>query len=70
MLPLIGFVSGASEQAASFGTNVRMLAVGLPVVSCIVELAGVGLIYNITPEKSEEIRKTLEQRRAQPEGAK
>ena len=67
MLPLIGFVSGASEQAAAFGPNVRMLAVGLPVLSCLVELLGVGIIYNITPAQSEEIRKTLEVRRAQPE---
>ena len=67
MLPLIGFVSGASEQAAAFGPNVRMLAVGLPVLSCLVELLGVGIIYNISPAQSEEIRKTLEVRRAQPE---
>lgn len=58
-LALVGFVSGVQTQAAGVGENIRVLATLLPVVACVIEIVGLGLIYNLDKKKEAEIYKKI-----------
>lgn len=62
-LAAIGFVSGEAVQSAAFAQNVRMLCTAVPVITCIMELIGIGLIYNLTKERTAEMYRVLNERR-------
>lgn len=53
VLGVIGFVSGVQAQAAGVGEGIRTLVTLAPVVACIIEIIGVGLIYNLNKDKTE-----------------
>ena len=63
-LGAIGFVSGIEMQSMEVANNIRYLCTAIPVITCILELIGIGLIYNLTKAKSEEVYKHLEQIRS------
>lgn len=58
-LATIGFVAGASSQSVEVASNIRYLCTGIPVITCILQLIGIGLIYNLTKQKTEEIYSKL-----------
>lgn len=62
-LAAVGFVSGAAVQSAEFAVNVRALCTAVPVITCILELIGIGLIYNLNKERTEEMYRVLNERR-------
>ena len=59
----IGFVKGASVQPESFGPNVRILMLVLPMIGALIVLVGIGLIYNLNQKKAQEVHAELESRR-------
>ncbi len=59
----IGFVKGASVQPDSFGPNVRILMLVLPMIGALIILVGIGLIYNLNQKKAQEVHDELESRR-------
>lgn len=63
VLGAVGYVSGVAAQAPGVAANIRTLCTAVPVVTCILELIGIGLIFNLTKEKSEEIYKALQEKR-------
>lgn len=62
-LGAIGYISGIEMQTEAVASNIRMLCTSIPVMTCILELIGIGLVYNLTKEKTEEMYKTLNERR-------
>ena len=59
----IGFVKGASVQPESFGPNVRILMLILPMIGALITLVGIGPIYNLNQKKVQEVHDELEARR-------
>ena len=59
-----GFVSGATSQSAEVAANVAKLYVLVPAIAFVFMLVGIGLIYNLNNKKTNEMYKTLEERRA------
>ncbi|MFK8243673.1 MULTISPECIES: glycoside-pentoside-hexuronide (GPH):cation symporter [unclassified Facklamia] len=64
LLGVIGFVSGVQEQAPGVGEGIRTLVTLAPVLACIVQLIGMGLVYNLSREKTEAIQEELTNRKA------
>lgn len=62
-LAAIGFISGISAQTPQVASNIRILCTSIPVITCILELLGIGLVYNLTNEKTEEMYRVLKERR-------
>lgn len=65
LLALVGFVSGAQMQAAGVGDGIRNIATLMPAIASIVEIIGIGFIYNLNKKKTEEIYAELERRHAE-----
>jgi GPH family glycoside/pentoside/hexuronide:cation symporter len=63
-LGAIGYISGIESQTVAVANNIRYLCTAIPVLTCILELIGIGLIYNLTKEKSEEVYSKLEEMRS------
>lgn len=63
-LGAIGYISGIEAQTEAVATSIRYLCTGIPVVTCILELIGIGLVYNLTKEKTDEMYAELNRRRA------
>lgn len=63
-LGAIGFQSGIAAQTAEVASNIRILCTSIPAITCILELIGIGLVYNLTKEKTEEVYKVLNERHA------
>lgn len=59
----IGYVSGSAVQAAGVADSIRLLATAVPVITCVLELVGIGLIFNLTKEKSADIYRHLAEKR-------
>ena len=59
----IGFVKGATVQPESFGPNVRILMLVLPMIGALITLVGIGPIYNLNQKKVQEVHDELESRR-------
>ena len=63
-LGLIGYVSGTNVvQSASTVTGIYYLVNMVPVITCILELVGIGLIFNLNKEKTEEMYGELAKKR-------
>lgn len=62
MLGVIGFVSGVKIQADGVAAGIRTLVTLAPVVACIIQLISIGVIYNLSREKTREIRAVLNER--------
>lgn len=62
-LAWIGFVAGAATQSPEVSGNIRLLYTAVPLVAAILELIGVGLVFNLTKEKTNEMYATLSERR-------
>lgn len=67
MLALIGFVSGVKVQADGVGENIRNMVTLMPAIAAVIQLFAMGIIFNISKEKSEQIYEELEKRRASEE---
>lgn len=39
----------------------------MPVIACVIELIGIGLVYNLSKQKTEEMYQEITKRRAQEE---
>lgn len=63
ILASIGFVSTASTQAPEVVSRIRLLGTGVPLLAVILEIIGIGLIWNLTKEESEKIQKELHARK-------
>lgn len=62
-LGAIGYISGIEAQTEAVAQSIRYLCTGIPVVTCILELIGIGLVYNLTNEKTKEMYAELNRRR-------
>ena len=61
----IGYVSGAGAvQAAATVNNIYYLVNAVPVITCILELIGIGLIFNLDQKATETMYAELAERRA------
>ena len=64
-LAAIGYVSGAGAvQAAATVNNIYYLVNAVPVITCILELIGIGLIFNLDQKTTETMYAELAERRA------
>ena len=64
-LAAIGYVSGAGAvQAAATVNNIYYLVNAVPVITCILELIGIGLIFNLDQKATETMYAELAERRA------
>lgn len=59
-----GFVSGAKQQTDEVAANILELYTALPIIAFLVVLIGIGLIYNLSNKKTEEMYATLKERRS------
>lgn len=62
-LAWIGFVSGAATQAAEVSDNIRVLYVAVPVIATVIELIGIGLVFNLSKNKTNEMYSELKEKR-------
>lgn len=63
-LAAIGYVSGVGAvQSAATINNIYYLVNAVPVITCILELIGIGLIFNLNQKKTAEMYATLAERR-------
>lgn len=67
MLAALGYVSGVQSQAAGVGESIRGMITLMPVIACVIELIGIGLVYNLSKQKTEEMYQEITKRRAQEE---
>lgn len=64
-LAAIGYISGIESQSAQVAMNIRTLFTAIPVTTCVLELIGIGLIFNLTKEDSLNISKFLREKHLQ-----
>lgn len=63
-LAAIGYVAGAGAvQSAETVNNIYYLVNAIPVITCILELIGIGLVFNLDKEKTAEMYAELDARR-------
>jgi len=62
-LGLVGFVSGAATQAPAVAENIRTLTTAVPVITTLLQLIGIGLIFNLSKERMDEIQAELKEKR-------
>ena len=63
-LAAIGYVSGVGAvQSAATINNIYYLVNAVPVITCILELIGIGLIFNLNQKKTAEMYAALAERR-------
>lgn len=63
MLGWVGFVSGAAVQAPEVASNIRALTTAVPVITTVLQLVGIGLIFNLSKEKMDTLQAELKARR-------
>ena len=63
MLGWIGFVSGAAAQTPEVVSSIRTLTTAVPVITTVLELIGIGLIFNLSKEKMDQIQLELREKR-------
>lgn len=51
VLALIGFVADAPSQTVEVVNSIRLLGTGVPLIAVVIEIIGVGLIWNLKEEK-------------------
>lgn len=59
-----GFVTGAAKQTPEVAESIMKLYTGIPIISFVLILVGVGLIFNLDKKKTDEMYYNLEERRA------
>lgn len=64
-LSWVGYVSGIEEQTAEVAGNIRTLATFIPLLTSILMIIGIGLVFNLTQESSNEITEELKRRHAE-----
>lgn len=64
----IGYVSGVATQQAGVGDGIRGMVTIMPAIAGVVEIIGMGLIFNLSKAKTEMIYAELAQRRSKSEG--
>lgn len=63
-LAAIGYISGiGAVQSAATINNIYYLVNAVPVITCILELIGIGLIFNLDQKKTAEMYAVLAKRR-------
>ena len=60
ILAAIGFVSTAATQTPEVVANIRLLGTGVPLLAVVLEIIGMGLIWNLTKADSERIQAQLQ----------
>lgn len=65
LIGAMGFIAGAQIQPETFGPNVRVLMISMPIAGAVIELIGIGLIYNLSAKKTDEMYAELERRRSE-----
>lgn len=61
-LGAIGYVSGIEAQTPVVAGYIRSLCTVIPVITCILELIGIGFVYNLTKEKADVMYRELKKR--------
>ena len=62
----IGYISGTNVvQSAATVNNIYYLVNAVPVVTCVLELIGIGLIFNLDKNTTDQMYTELAERRAQ-----
>lgn len=64
-LGAIGYISGIQFQTPEVANHIRTLCTSIPVLTCVLELIGIGIVYNLTKEKTEEMYTELNKHRTQ-----
>ncbi len=67
LLAAIGYVSGVATQQAGVGSGIRSMVTIMPALAGVVEIIGMGFIFNLTKEKTDKIYAELTQRRHKAE---
>lgn len=62
-LGIVGYVSGVAIQSPEVVENIRWIGTGIPLFAVTLQLIGIGFIFNLTKEKTEQIGEELKQRR-------
>ncbi|RDW21388.1 MFS transporter [Oceanobacillus arenosus] len=62
-LGLAGFVTGAQSQTVEVAENIVRIYILVPIIAFVFILIGVGLIFNLNNKKTDEMYKTLGERR-------
>ena len=63
-LQAIGYISGNNVvQSDATINNIYMLVALIPVLTCVLELIGIGAIFNLDKEQTKEMYAELKQRR-------
>lgn len=62
-LAWIGFVAGAATQTPEVSANIRILYVAVPVIAALLEIVGIGFIFNLNKEKTEKVYADLNAKR-------
>ncbi|MCS7459699.1 glycoside-pentoside-hexuronide (GPH):cation symporter [Paenibacillus doosanensis] len=60
----VGFVSGAKSQSPEVANGVLKMYTGMPILSFLLIIVGVGFIYNLNAKKTNEMYEALKERRA------
>ena len=69
LLAAVGFISGVQSQAPEVGMGIRNIVTIMPAVASLVEIIGIGLIFNLSKNKLEEIYEELKRRHEEKKGA-
>ena len=65
----IGYVSGAASQTPEVAGRIRYLCTGIPVITGLLIIVGLGFIFNLKKEDSERILIELQEKRDAKKGA-
>ncbi|MTK06819.1 MAG: MFS transporter [Hungatella sp.] len=68
LLAAIGYVSGVATQQAGVGEGIRSMVTIMPAIAGVVEIIGMGLIFNLSKTKTDKLYAELAQRRSFAEG--
>jgi len=60
----VGFVAGAKSQTPEVAAGVLKMYTGMPIITFVLIIIGVGLIFNLNQDKTDKMYQTLEARRA------
>lgn len=63
VLAAVGFVSTAASQTPQVVSSIRMLGTGVPLLAVVMEIIGMGLIWNLTKDDMDRIQQKLTQKR-------
>ena len=64
ILSAIGFITTATTQTPEVVARIRMLGTGVPFIAVVLEIIGIGLIWNLSKSDTEKIQAELRNRRS------